>query len=109
MRVSSSPFTGEFYGCSLEKPDFGYQAMHLKIHHFNSFNNIHPKSHMMRIIEKKLLTGARGSSVKSKLCLVITFADGMRAQYSVKDELEAYALYRHYSKLHPGLQQAMQG
>ena len=58
----------------------------------------------MRITQKKLLTGAREDRAsQSKMCLVITFEDGMRAQYSVKNEMEALALYRQYSRLNPGL------
>lgn len=68
------------------------------------------KSAMMLLTHKKLLTGAREdrTSTSKKLCLVITFEDGMRVQYSVKNELEALDLYRQYSKLHPGLQMVEQ-
>jgi hypothetical protein len=68
------------------------------------------KSVMMLLTHKKLLTGARENKTNTskKLCLVITFDDGMRVQYAVKNELEALDLYRQYSRLHPNLRLAEQ-
>ncbi|MBD2463270.1 hypothetical protein H6G89_19735 [Oscillatoria sp. FACHB-1407] len=58
---------------------------------------------------KRLLTGARQSSTRSRstqsrLCVVITFEDGIRAQYPVENESEAIALLAHYTQLNPSLQ-----
>ncbi len=57
---------------------------------------------MMQVVRKKLWTGARGEQ-KSELCLVISFEDGIKAQYPVANYREAIALYAHYSRLHPCL------
>ncbi|MDX2216258.1 MAG: hypothetical protein SFY66_23535 [Oculatellaceae cyanobacterium bins.114] len=59
---------------------------------------------MMLVTQKRLLTGARKSRARSRLCLVITFEDGIRVQHPVENESEAIALFAHYSKLHPFLQ-----
>lgn len=63
----------------------------------------------MILTHKKLLTGAQKPEAqkrrtKSRLCVVITFEDGIRAQYPVENESEALALYRHYSNMNPSLQ-----
>lgn len=55
----------------------------------------------MEVQHKTLRTG--GKTLSSRLCLVIPLGNGIKAQYAVRDQAEALALYELYLSQHPDL------